>query len=148
MLSRAVASVFFEEPRPQKLPIHGLYAGVARDSCLPCKRFCRAASRAAACRAPVALLVAPRVNVPWDRELRQATACECNTLNATLLSDSWQATACECNTLNSSPPGPNGRHFADDIFRCIFVNEKFCILIKISLKLLPKGPIDNNPALV
>ena len=24
----------------------------------------------------------------------------------------------------------NGRHFADDIFRCIFVNEKFCILIK------------------
>ena len=64
MLSRAVASIFFEEHRPQKLPIHGLYAGVARDSCLPCKRYCRAVSRAAACRAPVALLVASRVNVP------------------------------------------------------------------------------------
>ena len=64
MLSWAVASVFLEEHRPQKLPIHGLYAGVARNSCLPCKRFCRAASRAAACRSPVALLVAPRVNVP------------------------------------------------------------------------------------
>ena len=64
MLSRAVASVFFEEHRPQILPIHGLYAGVACDSCLPCKRYCRAASRAAACRAPVALLVASRVNVP------------------------------------------------------------------------------------
>ena len=64
MLSRAVASVFFEEHRPQKLPIHELYAGVARDSCLPCKRYCRAASRAAARRAPVALLVASRVNVP------------------------------------------------------------------------------------
>ena len=64
MLSRAVASVFFEEHRPLKLPIHGLYAGVARDSCLPCKRYCRAASRAAACRAAVALLVASRVNVP------------------------------------------------------------------------------------
>ena len=25
--------------------------------------------------------------------------------------------------------GQNGRHFADDIFRCIFVNEKFCTLI-------------------
>ena len=37
---------------------------------------------------------------------------------------------------------------ADDIFRCIFVNEKFCILIEISLKFVPKGPIDNNPALV
>ena len=45
-LSRAV---FCEEHQPQKLPIHGLYGGVVRDSCLPCKRYCRAASRAAAC---------------------------------------------------------------------------------------------------
>ena len=49
---------------------------------------------------------------------------------------------------NSSSPRQNGRPFADDIFRCIFVNEKFCIWIKISLKLIPKGPIGNNPALV
>ena len=32
MLSRAAASVFFEEHRPQKLPIHGLYAGVTRTA--------------------------------------------------------------------------------------------------------------------
>ena len=38
--------------------------------------------------------------------------------------------------------------FADDIVRCIFMNEKFCILIIISLKFVPKGPIDNNPTLV
>ena len=44
--------------------------------------------------------------------------------------------------------GQNGRHFADDIFRRIFMNEKLCILIKISLKFVPKGPIDNNPAQV
>ena len=50
--------------------------------------------------------------------------------------------------VNSSPSGQNGRYFADDIFRWIFMNEKFCILIKISLKFLPKFPIDNNPALV
>ena len=31
---------------------------------------------------------------------------------------------------------------------CIFVNEKYCILIQISLKIVPKSPIDNNPALV
>ena len=37
---------------------------------------------------------------------------------------------------------------ADDNFKCIFFNEKFCILIRISLKLVPNGPIDNNPALV
>ena len=44
--------------------------------------------------------------------------------------------------------GQNGRHFADDIFRCILVNEKFYILIRVLLKFLPKGPNDNNPALV
>ena len=45
-------------------------------------------------------------------------------------------------------PGQNGRHFADDIFLCIFTNEKFCILIKIPPKFVPKGPIDNKPAFV
>ena len=50
--------------------------------------------------------------------------------------------------LNSSPHGQKGRHFADDSFKCIFVNEKFCILIKISLNFGPRDPIDNNPALV
>ena len=48
----------------------------------------------------------------------------------------------------SSLPGQYGCHFAENIFRCIFMNEKFCILIKISLKFVPKVPIDNNPALV
>ena len=52
--------------------------------------------------------------------------------------------------INSSPPPPgqNGRLFADDVFRCIFVNEKFFIWVKISLKFVTKGPVDNNPALV
>ena len=50
--------------------------------------------------------------------------------------------------INSSAPGQNGRHLTDHIFRCIFVNEKFCILITISLKFVPKGQIDNNPVLV
>ena len=50
--------------------------------------------------------------------------------------------------INSSPPGQNGRLFTDDIFRCIFVYEKFCMLIKILLKFVPKGLTDHNPALV
>ena len=37
---------------------------------------------------------------------------------------------------------------ADDIFRCIFMNKKFFIFIEISLQFVPKGPIDNNQALV
>ena len=49
--------------------------------------------------------------------------------------------------INSSPPGQYGRHFADYIFKCIFMNEKFCILIQVSLKFIPKGQIDNNSAL-
>ena len=37
---------------------------------------------------------------------------------------------------------------ADDIFRSSFVNEKLCILNKISLKFVPKVSININPALV
>ena len=42
----------------------------------------------------------------------------------------------------------NRRHFADDIFKCNFWNENVWILIKISLKFVPKGPIINIPELV
>ena len=38
--------------------------------------------------------------------------------------------------------------WADDIFKCIFLNENFRISIKISLKFVPKVPIDNKSALV
>ena len=42
----------------------------------------------------------------------------------------------------------NGRHFPDDILKCIFMNENFCFFILVSLKFVPKGPINNIPALV
>ena len=38
--------------------------------------------------------------------------------------------------------------FADDIFKCVFMNEKYCILILISMKFVPKRPIYNKSALV
>ena len=50
--------------------------------------------------------------------------------------------------VNTLRPRQDGRHFADDIFKCIFVNENLWIPIKISLKFVPKGPINNIPALV
>ena len=40
------------------------------------------------------------------------------------------------------------RPFADDTFKRIFFNENVRISIKISLKFVPKGPINNIPALV
>ena len=50
--------------------------------------------------------------------------------------------------LNTLRPRPNRRHFADDIFKRIFFNETVWSSIKISLKFVPKGPINNIPALV
>ena len=50
--------------------------------------------------------------------------------------------------VNTLRPRENGRHFADDIFKCIFANKSLWIPIKISLKFVPKGPINNIPALV
>ena len=42
----------------------------------------------------------------------------------------------------------NGHHFPDNIFKCIFLKESSWISIRISLKFVPKVPIDNKPALV
>ena len=49
---------------------------------------------------------------------------------------------------NSLRPRQNRRHFADNVFKCNFLNENVCIPIKISLKFVSKGPINNIPALV
>ena len=38
-------------------------------------------------------------------------------------------------------------HFPGDVFKYIFVNENLSISIQISLKFVPKGPINDIPAL-
>ena len=63
----------------------------------------------------------------------------------------WQAFCSGVNLLkqfNTFRLRQNGRHFADDPFKCIFLNETLRILIKMSLNFVPKGPINNIPALV
>ena len=50
--------------------------------------------------------------------------------------------------INTLRPRQYGRHFADDIFECIFLNENVVISLKISLKFVPKVWINNIPALV
>ena len=50
--------------------------------------------------------------------------------------------------INTLRPRQNGSHFADDIFKCIFLNGNVWISTDISLKFVPRGPIDNIPALV
>ena len=38
--------------------------------------------------------------------------------------------------------------WADDIFKCNFVNENVTVLIKIPLNFVPRAPIDNKLSLV
>ena len=66
--------------------------------------------------------------------------------NDLLPSDNKQAVT--WTNVNTLRPGQNGRRFADDTFRRMFLNENVRISIKISLKFVPKGPINNIPALI
>ena len=50
--------------------------------------------------------------------------------------------------VNTMGPRQNGRHFTDNIFKCIFLNENVWIFINISLKFVPLCQIHNIPALV
>ena len=50
--------------------------------------------------------------------------------------------------VNIMKPEQNGRHLADNIFWYIFLNEKYYILIKISLNCVAKVPGDNVTAVV
>ena len=50
--------------------------------------------------------------------------------------------------LNTLRPRRNEQHFADYIFKRIFFNEKVWISMKMLLYFVPKGPINNTPALV
>ena len=65
---------------------------------------------------------------------------------AHVLSSSQCVSTCLC--VNTLRPRQQGRRFADDTFKLVFSNENVRISIKISLKFVPKGPINNNPALV
>ena len=51
-------------------------------------------------------------------------------------------------SFNTLRPKQNGRHFPDDTFKRIFLNDNVRISIKISPKFVSKGPIINISALV
>ena len=68
-----------------------------------------------------------------------------------MVSASLAIEICDCKDiicLNTLSPKQNCCHFANDIFRCIFLNEHLHVLFRISLKFVHNGPIDNKPALV
>ena len=51
-------------------------------------------------------------------------------------------------TLTPLPLNKMAAILSDNIFKCIFLNENDRIPTPISLKFVPKSPIDNKPALV
>ena len=52
------------------------------------------------------------------------------------------------NIINTLRPRQNGCHLPNDIFKWIFLNENVWISINISLRFVPRGPINNIPILV
>ena len=56
--------------------------------------------------------------------------------------------SCTENPVKTMRPRQNGRHFSDDIFKCIFLNENIWISIKMSLNFVSKGPNKKFPALI
>ena len=57
----------------------------------------------------------------------------------------WITPGFSVNGFNTMKLRQNGRYYADDIFKCIFLNE---ISLKTSLKYAPKVRINKIPALV
>ena len=71
-------------------------------------------------------------------------------LNTTLKNETFICFAVLINVLalNTLRPRQNGRHFADDIYKCIFLNENVWDSIKIPMKLVHKDPNNSIPSLV
>ena len=84
-----------------------------------------------------------RQPAPWSRGSTCAPHGECM-----FYSHKYDLIVIKTQKTNTLRPGENGRHFADDIFKCIFLNENVWIPIEISLKFVTTGPIDNIPVLV
>ena len=57
----------------------------------------------------------------------------------------WKRNTLLCNT---SRQRENCQHFADNIFKCVSMNENLWVLDKFSLKYIPWGLVDNMAALV
>ena len=82
------------------------------------------------------------------KELRMTTGMSPGSHYWSYFPDTLSFLSSHSNLFNTLRPTQNGRHFPDDIFKWIFLKENVWISINISLKFLPRGPINNIPALV
>ena len=87
----------------------------------------------------------PKIILQSNQEYQNYTTIIKNMI-ITLSDDSNKVT--NTHWVNTLRLRQNGRHFPDNIFKCIFLNENWCISMKISLKFVPQGLVNNIPALV
>ena len=84
----------------------------------------------------------------WFRLWHGASQAPCHYLNQCWPRCPTPYGITETQWVNTLRPRQNGRHFPDDIFKWIFLNENVWISINISLKFVPRGPINSIPTLV
>ena len=72
--------------------------------------------------------------------------CKVNGISSSCLSNFVTDVLCggRPDAFKTLMPRKNARHFADDIFKCIFLNKKVWIFVTISLKFIPKSSINNE----
>ena len=82
----------------------------------------------------------------WNLKVMKISVWASISINSLLSRPAFPCSSIQC----LQPPWPrqNGSHFTDAIFKCILLNEIMWILLKISLKFVPKVQIDNIPTLV
>ena len=99
---------------------------------------------------------------PWPTVISPSSPCQLQIFHHSRSSYSWRWKSQLCaiyinrltgksykqSTLNTLKPRQNGHHFADNLFKGFFLNQNVWIAIKIPLKFLPKGTINNISALV
>ena len=56
----------------------------------------------------------------------------------------WQRSSTVYGWFDTFIPVCNDRHFTDDIFKSIFLCQNSCTLIRMSIKVVPMGTIENN----
>ena len=84
------------------------------------------------------------VSLKWCQGMTSSISCHTLPLHCTY----YFLMVGICSLINILRPRQNGRHFADNIFKCILLNENAWILLKISLKFVREVRINNIPALV
>ena len=82
----------------------------------------------------------------WDICLMHFGICEVGLIDMDNIDKYWHL--CPYFFSTHLPLNKMAAILAEYIFKCIFLNEKFCILIRISLKFVPRSPVYNKPALV